>query len=30
LLRSRIGVPEGVDLFAEKRDLDRLHQEGRP
>lgn len=25
LLRSRIGVPEGVDLFAEKRDLERAH-----
>lgn len=25
LLRNRIGVPEGVDLFAEKRDLERAH-----
>ncbi|MFD1825287.1 MULTISPECIES: sulfite exporter TauE/SafE family protein [Mumia] len=28
LLRDRIGVPDGVDLFAEKRDLERLRQEG--
>ncbi|MBW9207192.1 sulfite exporter TauE/SafE family protein [Mumia sp. zg.B17] len=26
LLRDRIGVPEGVDLFAEKRDVDRARR----